>query len=46
MKDLNEMTKTLAALPPDVVNLIYVVSAFGLAAFTIYAMLVVMKERR
>lgn len=46
MKELNEMTKTLAALPPDIVNLIYVVSAFGLSAFAIYAMLMVMREKR
>jgi hypothetical protein len=46
MKDLNEITKTMAALPPDIVSLVYVVSGFALAGFTIYAMLVVMREKR
>lgn len=45
MKELNEVTKTLAALPPDIVSLVYVLAGFALAAFAIYATLFPRNER-
>ncbi len=45
MHELNEMSKTIAAMPFEGLVTCVVLGGFGLAAFAIYAVLTVVKER-
>ena len=46
MPDLNEIHKTLGAMPFEGLIALVILAAFGLAAFAIYAVLAVVKGRR
>ncbi|MGA2792521.1 MAG: hypothetical protein ABSE69_03155 [Roseiarcus sp.] len=46
MTSLNELTKTIGVMPHDSLFALIVLAGFGLAAFAIYAVLTVAKERR
>lgn len=45
MPDFSELIKTLGKVPPGTLNVLMVLGAFGLAAFAIYAVLVISKGR-
>lgn len=45
MPDFSPLIKTLGKVPSGALNVIIILGAFGLAAFAIYAMLVVIKGR-
>ncbi len=46
MQELTEMSKTLAGTPLESLLALVVLAGFGLAAFAIFAVLTVVKERR
>ncbi len=46
MSSLNELAATVGAMPHDALFATLTLAAFGLAAFAIYAVLTITKERR
>jgi hypothetical protein len=46
MSSLNEFATTIRAMPHDTLFATLTLAAFGLAAFAIYAVLTITKERR
>jgi hypothetical protein len=46
MSSLNELATTIRAMPHDTLFATLTLAAFGLAAFAIYAVLTITKERR